>query len=242
MPVSAAARQENTSQCGTYWPTFPLISCWVFTRNQPHVTGQLLVLGEASDRHAQTVFPEVLDTMRAAVVLDGIRERLQMDTFVYSVALVLATGLVSLFVAWQQNRFAERRARQEREDAILDRRASIGRDHALALHNALNDLVQVGIDAKSHGETRVPDRSVFKGPMTVARREYLLIPDVPMREAIADGLTVLVGRSSSGITLDDWHEAAASTSFVVAAYLRGEEPPTAYAEQLKDLRAKYPRG
>lgn len=162
-----------------------------------------------------------------------------MNPFLSSVLLVLATGLVTVGVAWQQNRFAEHRARRERDEAVEERQRQVGREHALAVHQALNEIVQIGIDLKGRGQPRAPEREVFKSQMAVVREQYLLIPNDKIRTAVADGLTVVIGRPDGSVTLTDWHEAAATASFVIAAYLRGEEAPNKYVQKLRELRDKY---
>ena len=161
-----------------------------------------------------------------------------MDSFGFSVLLVLATGGVSLLIAWQQNRFAVQRAAIERAAAVQDRLREVSRKHELALHRALNDIVQIAIDAGSE-DGSLPPRDSYKEPVAIARRQYLLIADADVRAAIADGLTVVANPVMRGVSLGDWQEAAATASFVMAAHLRGEELPLNYVERLKELRAEY---
>ncbi|WP_426319947.1 hypothetical protein [Microbacterium sp. E-13] len=165
------------------------------------------------------------------------------DEISQSVALViataLATGIVSLAAAWQQHRFAERRAAQERNAALADERRAATRDHALRLHEVLNDLNEVGRRFIQNGGAGIPHDEEIRELYRDARNHYLLVPDSGLRSAIADALTVVIGGRLRAVAFDDWQEATAAAAFIVAAYLRGDALPDRYVGRLRELRAEY---
>lgn len=160
-----------------------------------------------------------------------------------AVALVfvtaLTTGAVTLAATWQQSRIAERRRGIERREVVEDRRAADSRSHALELHQALIDLHELG-RAENRAGKGLPSDDQIRPLTSVAGRTYLLIEDAEVRRVVADGLTVVSSPHSRRVNAPDWREAAASTSFVVAAYLRGEAPPQEYAGRLAEFRSQYP--
>lgn len=160
-----------------------------------------------------------------------------------AVALVLVTalttGAVTLSATWQQSRIAERRRERDREEAIQDARTANSRSHALELHQALTDLHELG-RAENRSGGGVPSDDRIRPFTSVAGRTYLLIEDAEVRRVVADGLTVVSSPHSRSVAASDWREATSTSSFVVAAYLRGEAPPLAYAQRLAELRSQYP--
>lgn len=151
----------------------------------------------------------------------------------------LTTGSVTLAATWQQSRIAERRHEVMRQEAVEDSRASNSRAHALELHQALIDLHELG-RAENRAGGGVPSDDQIRPFTSIAGRTYLLIEDAEVRSVVADGLTVVSSPHSRRVDAADWREAAATTSFVAAAYLRGEAPPQDYAERLAEIRSLYP--
>lgn len=151
----------------------------------------------------------------------------------------LMTGAVTLAATWQQSRIAERRRGVERREVIEDMRAANSRAHALELHQALIDLHELGRAVNRSGGG-VPADDQIRPLTSIAGRTYLLIEDAGVRRVVADGLTIVSSPHSRRVEAPDWREATATTSFVVAAYLRGESPPVKYAELLASFRAQYP--
>ncbi|MCK2032628.1 hypothetical protein [Microbacterium sp. KSW4-4] len=166
-----------------------------------------------------------------------------MTDFLPAVALVLVTALstggVTLASTWQQSKIADRRRTREREDALADIHASNSRDHALRLHDALVDLHELG-RAENRAGRELPSGEAIRPFSSVAGRTYLLIEDADVRRVVADGLTIVSSPHSRDVTPADWRDATATTSFIVAAYLRGEQPPARYALRLAELRRQYP--
>lgn len=154
------------------------------------------------------------------------------------VATALATGTVSFLVAWQQNSFAERRAERERAQTVEDRRAADSREHARRLHAALEELIEMGDDAlrNNEGPPQDPRARAAYGRL---RGGYLLVGDERTRASLANGLTIIVNPSSRSVKLRDWREAVATTTFVLSAYLRGDEPLGEYEVRLRELRKLY---
>lgn len=160
-----------------------------------------------------------------------------------AVVLVLVTavttGAVTLAATWQQSRIAERRRAHERHDAVQDARTANSRSHALELHQALTDLHELG-RAENRSGRGVPSDDQIRPLTSIAGRTYLLIDDAEVRRVVADGLTVVSSPHSRSVAAADWREATSTTSFVVAAYLRGEAPPSGYAQRLAEIRFQYP--
>jgi hypothetical protein len=161
-----------------------------------------------------------------------------MDAFLTSVLLVVATGAVSLLVAWQQNRFAVRRAQLTRAEQLEDSRREASLEDARALLSALQEIVDVAMSARLAGDG-LPPRAEYGPALAVAREKYLLVADADTRNTIADGLTVLASGAARGVPVHAWHEAAATTCFILAAYIRGDELPPSYVERLSELRGQY---
>lgn len=155
------------------------------------------------------------------------------------VATTLATGLVTVVVAWQQNRFAVKRAEAARVAARSEAYRVSSREHALTLHRALEQLQSMGMEAQ-RGSGELPENEDIRPFTQVARENYLLVSDRDLRVAVADGLTLLASARARGVLTVDWTNAAAAASFVVAAYLRGDELPDGYVSELSELRERYP--
>lgn len=165
------------------------------------------------------------------------------DEFWPAVVLVLVTALVTgaitLAATWQQSLIAERRRQLERQEALQDARTANSRSHALELHQALTDLHELG-RAENRARGGVPSDEQIRPLTSSAARTYLLIEDAEVRRVVADGLTVVSSPHSRSVAAPDWREASSTTSFIVAAYLRGEAPPSGYAQRLADIRTQYP--
>lgn len=147
---------------------------------------------------------------------------------VLGAAITLGTTLLVERLRGRQEDRREADRRAAAEQATL-REQALG--HALAVHDL---LVQLQLALSGH-ITPVPEDELILG----LRRRYLLVPDVEVRSALGDALTIGARRERDSAWVSDYRRAVGDCAFIVAAYLRGDRPPARYMADLSELRAKY---
>lgn len=120
---------------------------------------------------------------------------------------------------------------------MAEKRRETSLDDTRKIHVTLVELTQVGIDA--HTKQKPIEEGDIEAAVQVVRQGFLLIPDYGVRESLADALTVISNLRAHNVADSEWTQACLRASFVVAAYLRGEQPPAEHTMYLRGLRRQY---
>lgn len=162
-----------------------------------------------------------------------------MDPFVQSILLVLLGAAITLAGTLLSDHLRGRRELnldRERRDAQREQqRRDDAKAEARSIHDSLLTLAEAGGAQSRSGQP------IQEDPVLVAdiRHRYLLIPDVPVRDALAKTLELIANRRTRAVSDADFVNVSAAAAFVVAAYIRGEPLPQDWIDSIAKTRAKY---
>jgi hypothetical protein len=162
------------------------------------------------------------------------------DEFAQSLTLLFSGAGITLLstVAVDALRGRREKARETERAKALEREKfrELGREHTMQIHAALLELFRYGRDHP--GQAYISPGPVADA-LTLLQDHYVLVPDLAVRACLAHALYLVANTKAQPVTRKDWNEAAGSASFVVAAYLRGDELPPMYVDRLEEMEANY---